>query len=350
MIKKSYLIVILCFIFECCSVFAEDISPYGSDRFITEKIVLESEAIAGGRILLHSSSDLSGKLRIMADTVDSAIIEIQKIVKTSSRSKATEYSELTDVVFRKAASGLEVLFRTPNPAPWSGGDESVVIEGQLHLPKESQLKIEADYFDLDIEGPFVSVENDKSYGRLDVRDVTKIVKLTGSNRDITLKNIIGDITINLSHADVWIEEMKAEYQPARISNEYGNVNIEGLEGEFIITDSYGRIRMTDTHIIGGKSSIEGIQCPIHVSVESFEKAELFMSNSYEDIILDIPDTVAADFFLKTDGNGEIHLQGIPVKPLVIESNYVELSSGREGSVIKAGIEGGGNINIYGSSE
>ena len=177
------------FIFVCCSVFGDEVSPYGGDRFITEEMALGFSAVAGDRIFIHTASDLSGKIKIFAEDADSVVLKYRKIAKTSIRAKATEYTEFTDAAIRKTRKGLEVLFRTPNPAPWSGTDESVVIEGELRLPIECQIKIEADYFDLDIEGPFVSVENDKSFGRLDVRNVTKIVELTGSNRDISLKNI-----------------------------------------------------------------------------------------------------------------------------------------------------------------
>ncbi len=350
MILKYTVSILLVFLFVCCSVFGDDVTPYGSDRFITEEIVMGSSAVAGEKILIRAASGLSGKLKISTDDVDSVVLEFRKIAKTSTRSKATEYTELADVTIRKTRKGLEILFRTPNPTPWSGTDESVIIEGELRLPKECQLKIEADYFDLDIDGPFVSVENRKSFGRLDIRNVTKILDLTGSNRDISLKNIKGDITVKLSHADIWIEEMKAEYRPARINNEYGKINIDSFEGDFIVKSSYGKIKLTNMNFINGKSSIEGTQCPIKISAVNFDNAELFISNSYDDIILDLPDTIAADFFLKTENDGEIHLQGIPVKPILIESNYVELKSGHGGSKITIGADGGGDINVFGYSD
>jgi len=342
--------IFLFFIFNFSSIFGNDVVPDGTDRFIADEITLGSSAAAGEKINIRATSGLSGKIKISANDADTVVLECRKIAKTSTRAKAAEYTELTDVTIRKARKGLEILFRTPNPAPWSGTDESVFIEGELYLPKDCQLELAADYFDLEIEGPFVSVENRKSFGRLDVSNITKIVDLTGSNRDISLKNIRGDITVNLSHADIWIEDMKAEYRAARINNEYGNISIDRFGGDFIVNNSYGKIKLTNMDIVNGKSRIEGTQCPIRVTVGSFDNAELFISNSYEDIILELPDTVAAGFFLKTEDDGAIHIQGIPVKPILIESNYVELKSGDGGSKIKIGADGGGNINIFGYSE
>ncbi len=347
---KYTLPIILLFVSVCCSVFGDDVVSYGRDRFITGEIILHSSAVAGEKIIIRAAFGLSGKIKISANDVDSAVLEFRKIAKTTTRGKAAEYTELTDVTIRKTREGLEILFRTSNPAPWSGTDEAVAVEGELRLPKDCQLELAADYFDMEIEGPFVSVENRKSFGRLDVRNVTKILDLTSTNRDISLKNIKGDITVNLSHADIWIEEMKAEYRPARINNEYGNINVDGFEGDFIIENSYGRIKLMNMDIIDAKCSIEGTQCPIKVSAGNFDNAELFISNSYEDIILDLPDTVAAGFYLKTENDGAIHIQGIPVKPILIESNYIELKSGDGGSKIKIGVDGGGDINVFGYSE
>jgi len=348
--RKYLLITIIGLLFFCGSVWGDEVTPFGSDRFITGTLVANSSASKGESVLLHASSSLLGKLVVTAETTDSAWLEAKAIVKTESRSMASEYTELVDMSIRRTRRGLEILFRTPNPAPWSGSDESVMIEGELHLPYDCQIKIDAEYFDLIIDGPFVSVENDKSYGRMDIRNITKVVELTGTNRDISLKNVSGDINVNLSHADLWIDEMRSEYRAARIKNDYGNVNIDGFEGEIIVIDSYGKIKMADIRLSEGKSSIEAVQCPINLSVESLDKTELFLSSTYEDIVMDVPNSAAVDFQLKTERAGEIHVQDIPIKPIKVESNYVELSSGKGGSIIKVGIEGGGNIIVNGFSE
>jgi hypothetical protein len=325
----------------------EEVNPYGNDRFITQESIRESSAVPEERILIRSSSNLSGKISILADDIESAVIEYRKIIKTNNRATASEFAEMTDVNVRKTSNGINILFQTPNPAPWSGTNEAVIIEGELRLPKDCRLKIDADYFDFNIKGPFVSVENGSSFGRWDVQNITRLLNLTGSNRSINLKNIGGDISVNLTHADIWIEKMVPENSPARIVNEYGNIYIDWFEGNFNINSSYGKIRLTDIYTKNGKSSINGIQCQIKAVFEGLNNVELFISDSHEDVILNFPDTVTASFFLKTELDGEVHFKGIEVKPILIESNYIELISGHNGSIVKVGVDGGGDIIIDG---
>jgi hypothetical protein len=327
----------------------EEIFPMGDNRYVTEESRIESSLDSEMKVIISSASGISGKLYVAAEKDSMAVMEYKKVLKALDPSEAANYAEVIDVVFDKTVRGLQILLQAPNPAPWLGTENSGAIEGVLYLPESCYVEIEAKYLDFVMEGPFRIVENINSFGRLAVQGVTERLNLSSSNRDISLEEIRGDISVTTSNADIRINGVESTTKPLRIRNENGNIYVEDLSGEFDIASSFGKIKLSEVAVTRGRGSLSCVHCPVNIEINRLDSAELLISNAYEDVELELPETIAARFFLSTELDGEIHVEKIPVRPIQAAGDFLELISGKGGSEIRIDIEGGGHIEIRGFS-
>ena len=317
------------------------------NRFVTESIKLSATLAPGEKVDIMSVSSLTGKLYIHTGTGDQAVFEYKKILKTRNESDAREYDKLVEAEIKTTPASMRLFLRAPNPAPWSGEDDAVHIEGELSLPADCQLEIDAEYFDLVIEGPFTSVENRSSFGRMDISNITRSLIIAGSTQNINLSNIAGEITVSVSNADLTAERLATKNEMARIKNENGDVTISDIEGNFTIRNSYGKIKIEGAEISGGGCRIIGTHCPIRVEVVSSESAGLAISNDFEDVTMQIAENVPARFMLNVDTNGEMHVTNLPIKPVIVQNNRLECYTGEGLIPITIDVEDSGNIFVEG---
>lgn len=329
------------------SLSAEEILPFGENRFATPELSIESPVNPGDTIIISSASNLSGKLTVTAGDIDQALFRYRKVLKTSAQSRAGIYAEMIEVDMEKSPLGLHIFLRAPNPAPWTGSDDAGLIEGELNVPAGSPINIEAEYFDMEMEGPFNAVENRSSFGRVDVRNVTDRLYLSTVNQDIITREIKGHISVSTSNADIRIDGMISESEPARVKNENGNILMKDIKGVFVIGNSYGKIRLNDVTLTEGTSRIESVHCPIRIDVKNADKAELSISNSYEDVRLLLEETVSANFLLMVESGSEIHVDGLRIRPVTVQGDRLQFVTGDGNANIEINIEGAGNINIEG---
>lgn len=317
------------------------------NRYVTETSRLETTLAPGEKVDIMSVSSLSGKLYIHTGEGEQAVFVYKKLLKTRNESDAREYDNLVEAEIKKTPASLRLFLRAPNPAPWSGEDNAVSIEGELTLPADCQLEIDAEYFDIIIAGPFTSVENRSSFGRMDISNISRSLILAGSTQNINLSNVSGEISVTVSNADITAQNLVTMDEMTRIKNENGDITISGIEGSFTIRNSYGKIKISGAELTGGGCRIIGTHCPVRVEVTGSEGAGLAISNDFEDISLLIADNISARFMLNVDTNGEMHVTDLPVKPVIVQSNRMECYTGEGTIPITIDVEDSGNIFIEG---
>ena len=330
------------------SVGAEEITEIGKNRFGSDTMELNATVATEKIITISSAVNLSGKLDIAASESNKAVFKYRKTLKTSTKSDAIEYARVINVVLEKTANGINIMLQAPNPAPWSGTDYSGVVVGELQLPEDSKIIIDAQYFDLNITGPFKVVENKSSFGRAEVRNITEVLYMATSNQDIYASNITGEINLSTSHADIKVSDVATSGQLAYILNENGSITGENLSGVFDIKNSFGRIRLSELTLVSERSRISGSYCPMNLRIESINNAGLTVRNTNEDIKVFVPNSVAAEFSLRVDSNGEIDVEGLDIKPSLVEKSRLDFESSDGGPRIRMSIRGEGNISIRGN--
>jgi hypothetical protein len=319
----------------------------GQGRFATDTETIEVPLDKAGLLEISSSVNLSGKLTIIVDTLSAPRLEYRKILKTSSESKALEYSAVIVIELNVKPGGVNLVLRSPNPAPWSKRSEAGMVELAIYLPEYCRVDIDAAYFDVTINGPLSYLANRESLGRMTIEKIYGELNITGSNRKLWFRDISGDISIRGRNADIKIENIESVETPALLRNEGGDIRMIGGRGIIDIKNSFGRINLNEVGFEGVGSRIWGIQCPIKMEIMELRNATLSIENSFEDTEILMPTDLSATLNIRAEDNGEIHLTGIPFKPETIGGNHAILNIGTGSSTITIIAEEGGNIEIEG---
>lgn len=327
--------------------FGQELTKDGRNRYSSPDITLSSAVASGKIVSISSAINLSGSLNIKAGNGQEATFSYNKILKAPSESEAVDFAGAIDATLERTSQGARLILQSPNPAPWSGTDYSGVIEGELILPQDCRLDIDAQYFDLVITGPFKSCENKASFGRLEVRDITDMLYLTTSNRDIIVRDITGEVSLTTSHADIEINNLSTLGRQAYFINENGSISGDGLSGIFDIKNSFGRIRLADLKLVSERSRISGSYSPVSLDIIGINNAGLTVRNTNEDIRISVPKTLSASFSLRVDTNGEINVEDIEMRPSLVDSNRLDFDTGTGGPRVRMSIRGDGNISIRG---
>ncbi len=329
------------------SSFAEELLPHGENRFITRKTVIAEPVRGDTSFIIQSVLSLSGRLYIIADDTDSMSFEYRKVLKSPRESTAHDYAAAVSVLIEDGPEGMKLLLQAPNPAPWSGRENSAIIEGELHLPEGSRVFLSADYFDVIVEGPLAALENETSLGRIEAGRITEKLNLTTSSRDIVVSNIAGEIALETSSAEIRITDMRAIDKPAYIRNQNGDISLNHCAGGLDVRTQYGKIKGSELIFTNAKVRIDGSYSPIRLKVDSLENADVVISNINEDIDLLLPNEVSADFRLEVGVDSEIDVEDLLFRPTAVNERWLEFKTGSGESDISVEVQGIGNILIAG---
>lgn len=329
------------------SSFAEELIPHGENRFISRKTVIAEPVRGDTSFIIQSALSLTGRLYIVADDADSVSFEYRKVLKSSRESKAHDYAAVIHILIEDSPQGKKLILQAPNPAPWSGSENSATIEGELHLPEGSHVFFSADYFDIVVEGPLASLENETSLGRIEANRITQKANLNTSSRDIIVSNITGEIALKTSSAEIRITDMQAVDKPAFIRNQNGDISLNRCEGSLDVRTQYGKIKGSELTFVDARVRIDGSYSPIRLKIAALEKADVTISNINEDIDLLLPDAVSANFRLEVGVDSEIDVEDLLFKPTLVNERRLEFTTGSGESAISAEIQGIGNILVAG---
>jgi hypothetical protein len=345
--SKILLSLLLISLIGISNINAEEVFPQGDSRYATKDAKIEAAIPFGSKVFINSAEHLSGRIYIAADSTGRATIDYKKILKTPRESEAIRYAEAVNVIMEKIPEGIRLLLQAPNPAPWSGTDNAGSIEAELHLPANCQIEINAIYFDIVIEGPFKSVSNSSSFGRLEAGKITEYLSLTTNNQDIIARDIAGEIKLITSNGDIRLNNLSSLLKPAIIRNENGSIIINQLTGSFDIDNSYGKIKLEQLNLIDRESRISGSYSPIRVEVAEISGATLNIANNNEDVDIWVPKSISARFNLKSKSGSQIDVVGLPIRPKRVDRDRLEFVTSDGNSHIIVSINGDGSITIHG---
>lgn len=347
--KKICVIILLAIFAPLSFLPAETLHPRGKNRFVSDLITEKSVLGPDKLVIVNSALNLSGELRIVAGDNGEAIFEYRKVIKTSDMNTAIEYANQIAIDMHHTSNGAKIVLQATNPAPWQEDLESGQIEGILRLPYECRLEINTPYFEVDVSGPFYSMENKSSLASLNIRKITNRLNLSGYHRKLRLQEISGIISIIGGNADIKIEGMRSISTAAEIKNENGDVIIDNFSGAVDLKNSYGRVRLTNYRLNEAEARIAGSQSSIRLELADLVNSRLDISNIYDDVRLYIPDGISAEVELIVEPGNEIHVENLPIRPITAENNRVWLitGDGEPNSIIAVNVEGGGNIFVEG---
>ena len=349
MILKSVYRLIF-FVFLCSSLSAQEIIQENADIFKTRDISKTLKVSARSKVVIRSALTLSGSIKIEISESDIARLTYVKRAKNKSKSKAIDFIDIISVDFELTHDGLRLDLRAPNPAPWSGTNESGSVEIHLVLPEFCSLEFNAQYFDIDAEGPFNSFVLPESFGRIYVENVIDNLEISSANRKVTARNLSGSVSITTSHAALQVDKVHSPKQKIELRNDGGDIKISDIVGELNVKNSYGRIDIRKYNPMGNYNYIRSTNGPITIAMNEFSTNKLLVTNSYEDIEILIPDDISAQISLAVEEGNKIEVTDILTKPDFIQNNRLNLIAGDGKAIINSSVRGNGNIYFRGFSK
>lgn len=349
MMKIKYFLSIVLLILSTHSIFAQDIVQEDDALFATREISKKIEISPNSIINIRSALTLSGTIQIETSDENIAVLRYVKRAKNQSKSKAIDFIDIISVEYEVTHNGLRIDLRAPNPAPWSGTNESGTVELHLMLPEFCSLEFDTQYFDIEAEGPFNSFILPSSFGRIYVENVLQKTEISTANRKITVRDLAGDVNITTSNATLEASDIHSPHNRIELRNDGGDVDVSDIVGELNIKNNYGRIDVRNFHPMGEYNYIRTSNAPIIIEMEQFSTDKLFVTNSYEDIEILIPDNVSSQVSLAVEEGSKIEVSEILSKPDFIQKNRLDLILGTGKSTINSSIRGNGNIYFRGFS-
>jgi len=323
---------------------AQEIKREAPDMFATRELESTAQPGKGDQLVVRAAGSLRGQLTIKAARTDRALLTYTKRAHTSRESKAVDYLDQIAVSLNGGPGGLRLELRAPNPPPWTN-DESGLVEASLEIPEGFKVKIDAAYFDIDAEGPFLSFENTTSLGRLDVAHVSQFLEVETANRRITVTDISGEIRVSTTNSTLTAEGINHLTQPAMLRNDGGDIRINSLSGGLNVKNAYGRIEIIDWDPGDEHSYVRCTSGPITVSLSDLETGQLSINNRYEDIELRLPAGFSGVLALAVDDGGKIEAENFPFTTELVEPNRLNLQVGDGVGLVSGSIRGKGNIYV-----
>jgi hypothetical protein len=180
-----------------------------------------------------------------------------------------------------------------------------------------------------------------SNGHIEVVDIDGAVKLRTSNGRVTASNIQGAVDVQTSNGSVELRDLGG---PATVKTSNGPVRASGVLGSFEASTSNGAIRASLQKAEPGRAiRVSTSNGPIELSLDSFNRNDVYASSSNGGITLRLPVTASArvrartsnssissEFDLKREGeNSKTRLEGViggggPLLDLITSNGGIRL--------------------------
>lgn len=329
-------------------VWTQEVFDEGNGWFATRDLYANATMQTGQTLTIESVSTLVGEITIVTSDTPAVDVVYRKKARTNQLSRAIDYIDLIAFTLDVSPRGVTMQFRAPNPPPWNEQVEAGRVEVEVTMPESCRVAIEAAYFDVEAEGPFVEVRVPSSYGRLQVTDVNGALELHTANRRLLAERIRGEIDIRTSNSTLDASELFCPDTQARIQNEGGDIRIEGLHGQANVKNSYGRIEIADYRPLGSRNFIRGLSGPVFVELVELGGSRVVVNNRYEDIELSISADASASLSLAVEEDGRIEATNFEFISDLVEHNRLNLIAGDGEATISASVRGSGNIYVRGN--
>lgn len=326
---------------------AQQVYQENNNLFKTREIIKKASVYPNSKVMIRSAMSLSGEIRIETGGDNNAVIKYAKRAKSASKSQAIDFIDLISVDLGQTKDGIRIDLRAPNPAPWSGTDQSGSVEITIIIPEFCDVEFETPYFDVDAIGPFDSFIIPSTYGKVDIDNVIEKLDIVVTNRKVAIKNISGDIYVSTTNSTLEAENITSREGRVELRDDGGDILIENITGELYVKNTYGKIDIKKYIPVGDKNYISGSYGPIFLQIDDFTTEQLLVVNQYEDIDITIPDDISASLSLAVEEDGKIEVSDLKMKPDLIQENRLNMIVGDGKNLINGSVRGRGNIYLRG---
>ncbi len=340
------LLLLFCLLVQSNTLSAQSLREEKNGFFSVAEDTLTSLSLPKRTLSIRSAAGLPGRLVVRTHDDTSLIVRYTVRARATNARKASEFISAIQVKNELSAIESELQFRCPNPPPWRGNSETGTIDVTISLPRNAQIIVDAQLFDVDIVGPLQLVKISKSLGRVVVAEVTQLTDIETANQRLTATNLRGAIrlvTTNATLEAIGIEATSSS--PAFLINDGGDVIVRNSRGALDIKDAFGRIQLINYDLADATSTLRGQANPIQVEFRHLGTGQMVIENQDEDIELTLPERASAALLLRVSEQGSIEATDFNYIAEAIERTRMAVRLGSGSAEINATVKGQGNIYV-----
>jgi hypothetical protein len=203
-----------------------------------------------------------GEIHIHGESGREARVSATIHAQAPSQEEAGRFAEEIRIEVAQDAQGIKVRTVYPGGGNWSGSGKqrSFSVDYDIVLPSDAKLWVKNDFGNVEIEGVLGWTDVDNSHGQLDLRN-GGAAKLTNAFGGVHAEGIEGNLTIVNSNGTVNVSNVKGaldvkdRFATITIANVQGTVAVSGTNGTVVVTDtgastineSFGTISVRNIH-------------------------------------------------------------------------------------------------------
>jgi hypothetical protein len=323
---------------------------YGDFAWASDEYIRSGKANTTGVIKefrLSSPPNLSGVANIEVWKDEGCNVEYECWARARNSRMAEEFTEMVEVRLETTNDMVTLTLDTPHDAPWEGTNYAIKITLDIFIPAQINLVTKTRGFQLDIAGPLRRVDIRNTYGEIRLTNVLEETAIDGSYNKVEVENIKGDLDIETSYNLISVENVDTDGGKAYLKTSYGKIEVDDFKGQLEAFTVYSPIQASNLILLGGANEIKTVYSEIDLQLDEIEDSRLYLSNSYGNIEIIVPEDLSARLALSVGRGGKINTDRILVKPEVIERTRLEGICGDGDSEIEVNISGIGKILVEG---
>jgi len=316
------------------------------DIYESETVSQKLDVSGVERLVFEASSGFTGTISVKASSGEPRLVYSEHF-KARSLDEAEEFSQFIGIETSRATPDFIISTTAKRGAPWQGTDQSARLEIEVAIPESLAIDLQAEYFDISLQGPFTMVSVLNEYGRIKVSNVMEGLKIVTKNSRVTIEDITGAIDVTTSNNMIRAQHIDTRGGTAIFKNEYGVIEISRLMGVLECVTSYSAIDLRGIRLTSGRSRFITTYSTIDAEIIELQDADLYVTNDFSNVDLVLPDDVEADFDLNVGRGGRIHVNGIVVIAEEMSRHRLIAHTENPDSRINVDVSGIGTISVIG---
>jgi hypothetical protein len=291
---------------------------------------------------------LGGKLSIKSSARTNPVVSYRKILKAGSRTDAEEFADFIYLNIEELEGELSISAETKSYPPWAGTNYSGRIDVEIELPKNDQLKIYArtTVYDIDVVGPFATLDVNNVVGTVNVRGIASKVKVTSDNSEVRISECSGPVTVKTSMRPLSLVDVDSRLGTIKLRNVNGDISLRKVKGEIDARTELAPITGDELNFSTGRSIIRTENSTVELKAISISgDVAVYNSNGKTDLV--VPGNSSAVYNLKIGEGGRIYTKALLFKADAVGRTLLRGSTGSGKNRIDIDMRGVGTINLAG---
>ncbi len=296
---------------------------------------------------LTAPANLAGRVNLEVGEEDVCSVEFECWAEAKNSKMAKEFTELVELHLETVDEVATLTLSTPRDAPWEGTNYAIRVNLDVYIPPDIVLETKPSSFELDITGPLKKAYIKNRYGNVQLEDVSEETDISGSYIQVEVENIEGPLDIETSYNSIRVRDADTRDGRAYLKTTYGKIEVEQFTGQLEASTVYSPIHCSGLSLLEGENQIRTMYSTIDLEIDQMEDCGLFVTNSYGNINLTVPEDLSARLRLSVGRGGKINTDRILIRPLVLDKTRLEGICGDGESNIGLQVNGIGRIQIEG---